>query len=306
MATPDQEVSQLRAQLAAQSQLIEQLQRDMQELNTKYVAEIERAADTLHQKDVIEKELEELSCHLFEQANAMVAQERREKWELEHQLLMLRDRFHPIVHDRHINAFQSFLHHQQQLPLKRLGQCEFLKTCIEQDIEPCLIGKFGNRWSKRLTEHLLWQPCYIEKATAPLQYNQSHSMSRSSSSPGNTLWDRFLPSSSSSSMHNHTNNNARCAACGQTSDPLLYRFRLESEQAWLYIDQHCRDRLVAVSEFYSFIRKVHLGLFSRRSIHDLYHENVRLRLQMFYARYYIHPLLTPLFPLESQANIIII
>lgn len=304
MATPDQEVSQLRAQLAAQSQLIEQLQRDMQELNTKYVAEIERAADTLHQKDVIEKELEELSCHLFEQANAMVAQERREKWELEHQLLMLRDRFHPIVHDRHINAFQSFLHHQQQLPLKRLGQCEFLKTCIEQDIEPCLIGKFGNRWSKRLTEHLLWQPCYIEKATAPLQYNQSHSMSRSSSSPGSTLWDRFLPSSSS--MHNHTNNNARCAACGQTSDPLLYRFRLESEQAWLYIDQHCRDRLVAVCEFYSFIRKVHLGLFSRRSIHDLYHENVRLRLQMFYARYYIHPLLTPLFPLESQANIIII
>ncbi|OAD07275.1 hypothetical protein MUCCIDRAFT_138265, partial [Mucor lusitanicus CBS 277.49] len=59
------------------------LQNDMELLNDKYVDEIERVAEIQHSKDMVESELEDLSRRLFEEANGMVANEKREKYNLE-------------------------------------------------------------------------------------------------------------------------------------------------------------------------------------------------------------------------------
>ncbi|KAI8084356.1 GDP/GTP exchange factor Sec2p-domain-containing protein [Gilbertella persicaria] len=59
------------------------LQSDMELLNDKYVDEIERVAEIQHSKDMVESELEDLSRRLFEEANGMVAHEKREKHNLE-------------------------------------------------------------------------------------------------------------------------------------------------------------------------------------------------------------------------------
>lgn len=79
-------ITQLQNQLADRDLSLARLQQDMQNLNTKYVAAIDRAADLQHEKDLVEHDLEELSRRLFEEANAMVALEKRENWRLETRL----------------------------------------------------------------------------------------------------------------------------------------------------------------------------------------------------------------------------
>ncbi|OAD67211.1 hypothetical protein PHYBLDRAFT_118650, partial [Phycomyces blakesleeanus NRRL 1555(-)] len=69
--------------LDAKSEEFAALQSDMELLNDKYVDEIERVAEIQHSKDMVESELEDLSRRLFEEANGMVANEKREKYNLE-------------------------------------------------------------------------------------------------------------------------------------------------------------------------------------------------------------------------------
>ncbi|KAH8554754.1 hypothetical protein BGW37DRAFT_480946 [Umbelopsis sp. PMI_123] len=77
------QVQELEQNLESKSSELVRLKKDMQALNTKYVAEINRVSDIQHEKDLLEQELEELSRRLFEEANDMVAVEKREKWKLE-------------------------------------------------------------------------------------------------------------------------------------------------------------------------------------------------------------------------------
>ncbi|KAJ1926817.1 hypothetical protein IWQ60_003482 [Tieghemiomyces parasiticus] len=92
------------------------------------------------------------------------------------------------------------------------------------------------------------------------------------------LWERFSGSV--------TANPHGCQACGR-SGACGWRFQMgyyaENEE-WSYIDQFCRDRLMAVCEFYRFVRHLYQGLFSHRSMQELYLESQRLRLRILYAR----------------------
>ncbi|KAI7887246.1 uncharacterized protein EV154DRAFT_14343 [Mucor mucedo] len=157
---------------------------------------------------------------------------------------------------------------------KKLNQTNFMKHCLSEDVEPCL--RFGpqSRLSiKKMINYLSRQPCFIENATH-LQQNQPHQHQQQQQRP---LWERF-----SNTTINIVVSNS-CSACG-SNQPLNYRFKLDENENWLPIDQYCRDRLVAVCEFFVFIRNIQLGLYSDRTIQDLYTENIRLRLQMFYSR----------------------
>ncbi|KAJ3159274.1 rab guanine nucleotide exchange factor S2 [Geranomyces michiganensis] len=71
-----------------------------------------------------------------------------------------------------------------------------------------------------------------------------------------------------------------------TSNPIRFQFRTSdtAEDSWNPICQQCRDRLVAVCEFYNFARHVRQGLYSTRRPQDLYLEVLTLKRRMFYAR----------------------
>ena len=311
----------LKAQLAVQSETIKRLQQDMQALNMKYVAAIERAAETLYEKDMVEHELEELSCRLFEQANNMVAQEKREKCALEDQLKQTQEKLAAeqnqlqelrlLQHQQPqqlqqdmiepspsssssmtrvtayyphslMEAFKNFAASApQRVPLIKLQQqFSFIKSSQEDDVEPCL--RFGphSRWSvKKMIEYLQKQPCFIEKVD-PYSSTSESMQQRTAPSPAynRPLWERWI---------DHPTSDAApcCAACGEPSAELDYQFRLDASDDWSRIDRYCRDRLVAVCEFYVFIRNIHMGLYADRDIHVLYEESVRLRLQIFDARY---------------------
>ncbi|KAI9312606.1 hypothetical protein BX666DRAFT_1984826 [Dichotomocladium elegans] len=295
---PLDEVTQLRGQLAIQQETIRRLKMDMEALNMKYVAEIEHAAETLYEKDRVEQELEELSCRLFEQANEMVAQEKREKRMLERQLIMFQEHHLPPINDQQLDVFRSFVsaitsggNSSPTTDLRRMAhQHAFLKIALEQDVEPCL-KRYSGRLSRRLMDHLVrQQPCTIERANTVSLHHRHHLGSPAATHPSSSsssLWDRFLSSTTTATSATSTasaTSHGGCSACGQNNEPLLYRFKLDVNEEWQYMDQHCRDRLVAVCEFYAFLRNIQLGLYADHSLHDMYQENVRLRLQMFYAR----------------------
>ena len=354
----------LKAQVAAQSETIRRLQQDMQALNTKYVSEIERAAETLYQKDMVEQELEELSCRLFEQANDMVAQEKRAKHALEDQLRKtqrqllaeqnqlrelrlqqqqdivlqkstsstaslssnnnesvvfinnnseksscsktkgLTEYYSPAT----VEAFKQFVkksasttpiasHKQQQqqqqqhIPLVKIHhQFPFLKMCQDDDIEPCLRFGLNSRWSiKKLIDYLLRQPCFIEKidsSSTPLSADYCGVPSSAYNRP--LLWERWIdhhqPTATPTADKTESSLPMACSACGEPSSELDYRFRLDMNEDWYRIDRYCRDRLVAVCEYYVFIRNIYMGLYGDKDVNILYEETVRLRLQIFYAR----------------------
>ncbi|KAI9495267.1 hypothetical protein BDB00DRAFT_736532, partial [Zychaea mexicana] len=285
---------QLRTELKAKDEAFERLQQDIHTLNRKYVAQIERVADVQHEKALVEHELEELSTRLFEEANGMVAEEKRQRYLLEQQLRHtqehliaeqsqlqeLRERIEQLPqHQQHddnsgngdngkqmsidqiqLEAFREFVRASPNTPFKKLNQFMYMKVCQQEDVEPCLrFGPHSRLSVKKMNEYLSRQPCFIEQ----------------------------LDEESQKTMTINTNHHQQCSACGRPADQqgsLLYRFRLDESDDWAAIDQYCRDRLVAVCEFYVFIRNVQKGFYADREIDDLYTENIRLRLQMFYSR----------------------
>jgi GDP/GTP exchange factor Sec2p len=371
-------VQELEHNLESKSSELVRLKKDMQALNAKYVGEINRVSDIQHEKDLLEQELEELSRRLFEEANGMVAVEKREKWKLEvayrqlegqlketedrlfaeqSQLQELRIRMEEMTHDRQqdeegmlkvsaiygdekggsrpsmeekikrISAndpyfraqldmaklhgiaketstayssslslppspssqpspppnqepqiddhnwleFQEFVQVATVTPPKKLHSIPFLKHCLNEDIEPCLrFGPHPLLSSRKIADAIMISPCFIEESSEGYEVPSAPTRN----------------SGSKQSWFSSSTNNAvqGCHACGRPGKIVHFRFKLIEQDDWSYIDESCRERLVAVCEFYVFIRNTRLGYYATRSIDDLYSEATRLRLQMFYSR----------------------
>ncbi|KAI7848855.1 hypothetical protein BDC45DRAFT_561330 [Circinella umbellata] len=395
-------IEQLRHELKIKDDAMERLRQDMDTLNQKYVAGINRVADVQYEKDLVEHELEELSTRLFEEANNMVAEEKRQRYLLEqelqqtqehlmaeqNQLQELRERiqqqssfssssssdenkdpnisrarhdlqqlyntnckrasannhnlyktsFHKQQQQRllreqqgqratsmpplpsaivqkenqqknnnnnnnksmsidqvQLEAFREFVRSSPKVAFKKLNQFVYMKVCQQEDVEPCLrFGPHSRLSVKKMNEFLSRQPCFIEQHDGDAYNSLTINTNVPSAVMARPLWDRF--SSNNNNNNNVQNHNQQqlqqqslqyqCSACGRPADKqaLSYRFRLDEMDKWAVIDQYCRDRLVAVCEFYVFIRNIQKGFYADRDIDDLYTENIRLRLQMFYSR----------------------
>ncbi|KAI8642063.1 hypothetical protein BD408DRAFT_443742 [Parasitella parasitica] len=191
------------------------------------------------------------------------------------------------IENRHHNAFFYYTHPLATVPLAQ--KSEYIMQCEKEDIEPCL--GFGNSESrmciKLMMEHMLQKPCFIERVTLDTARRIPSPMNSTSSAYYRPLWERWSVNTYHVAQQSEC---LECASCGRKSNikhkvnPAFYRFRLVEEDDWLLIDSNCRDRLVAVCNFYSFVRNIQLGLYQNRSFDDLYQENVQLRLKMFYSR----------------------
>jgi hypothetical protein len=331
-------VDKVAGQLDIKTTEFNELQNDMELLNDKYVDEIERVAEIQHSKDMVESELEDLSRRLFEEANGMVANEKREKYNLEvaqrhlenqlqetrerlaaekMQLQELRTRMQDMVtsipqqpieetpktpdHIKDItrlfseriskqveidtmilDEFDDFVKQSTALPLKKIHSLAFMKSCQEEDVESCLrFGPSSRLSARKINEAIVLNTCFIEES--PLGFAEEQGKRSAGEMPlkisaqKTLMWERF--------SNNQATVFSGCQACGRNDGTALpYRFRISYFDDWACIDRFCRDRLVAVCEFYVLIRNIRQGLYSSRSIPDLYHEAMRLRLQMFYAR----------------------
>ncbi|CAO3620063.1 unnamed protein product [Mucor hiemalis] len=334
-------MEQVMTELDTKTNEFQALQSDMELLNDKYVDEIERVAEIQHSKDMVESELEDLSRRLFEEANGMVANEKREKYNLEvaqkhlenqleetrerltaeqMQLKELRKRMEDMMgvqeniipktpdhikditsllaermtlltnEHKHaeidaliLNEFQEFVKTGPSVAAKKIHSIPFMKYCQEEDVEACLrFGPNSRLSARKINDAIVLNTCFIEEAPQGFAAEQAkravHEMPLKISCAKNMVWERFTSSNQSTVF-------SGCQACGRNDGTALpYRFRISYFDDWACIDRFCRDRLVAVCEFYVLIRNIRQGLYSNRSIPDLYHEAMRLRLQMFYAR----------------------
>ncbi|KAL9540680.1 hypothetical protein MBANPS3_009546 [Mucor bainieri] len=163
--------------------------------------------------------------------------------------------------DHHwLNLFKDFLTLAPKTPLEHIHKLQFMKQCLELDIEPCL--RFGNNakggqlsWKKAL-DAILYQSCFIESETSFMK-RFSHDTAASSTTAAAAaaaaplavarrssfaqLASRFRPSSAAAAVKQP------CYGCGMELQAPLFRFRLKEQDTESYtIDRSCRDRLVAV------------------------------------------------------------
>ncbi|KAL7329724.1 hypothetical protein PS15p_204773 [Mucor circinelloides] len=197
-----------------------------------------------------------------------------------------------------LNLFKDFLTSAPKTPLEQIHKLQFMKQCLELDIEPCL--RFGNnvkaggQFTKRVLDAILHQSCFIESETNFMKrFSHDTAASTTTTAPlvvarrssFAQLASRFRPSSSAAAAVVKP----LCYGCGAELQAPLFRFRLKEQDTDSFtIDRACRDRLVAVCDFYVFIRHVRLGLQSQKTVQCLFRECVWLRLCMFWARSGIH------------------
>ncbi|CAO3632804.1 unnamed protein product [Mucor hiemalis] len=341
-----------------QSLEIQDLRQDLIKLNQKYIHQIDRIQIAEQAQFQVESELEDLSSKLFEEANEMVAQEKKARFLAEkrvahlerelsgvyealdyerEQLRELRAKFaaaavddttsvtpteevHPLsvvedddkssiasftpfnsnnIHLDHgwLTLFKDFIRLAPDTPLESIHRLPFMKQCLELDIAPCL--RFGNnlKWGKlsmkKVLEAVIKQPCFIESDHSP-QKRHSHDDISKKLQPA-TVARRSSFAIFRSALMTVKEEQYACHGCGNTTGTTahLFRFKLkETDTEWVWIDRSCRDRLVAVCNFYVFIRQVRQGLQSQKTLDSLFQECVWLRLVMFWARSGVHHLVT--------------
>ncbi|KAG0239050.1 GDP/GTP exchange factor Sec2p-domain-containing protein [Mortierella sp. GBAus27b] len=204
-----------------------------------------------------------------------------------------------------VQEFREFVAQSASVRLAKLHSISFMRHCQDEDVEPCL--RFGNNpriSARKLAEGICSNTCYIEGATAEqvaeyeravLAAQQPPSPARHSMSSTNMLWERLQ-----TQYAIYQAPKGGCQTCGRPG-PLTHRYRIATTDEWSFIDRFCRDRLVAACEFYIFIRNIRAGLYASRSIEDLYSECLRLRLQMFYARSGVLPIMLAELGVTSQS-----
>ncbi|KAK3829351.1 MAG: hypothetical protein J3Q66DRAFT_324976 [Benniella sp.] len=204
-----------------------------------------------------------------------------------------------------VQEFKEFVLQSASVRLSKIHTIPFMRHCLDEDVEPCL--RFGNNpriSARRLAEGICSNTCYIEGATAEqvseyermvLAAQQPPSPARHSMSSKNMLWERIQ-----TQYAIYQAPKGGCQTCGRPG-PLTHRYRIATSDEWSFIDRFCRDRLVAVCEFYIFIRNIRASLYASRSIEDLYSECLRLRLQMFYARSGVLPIMLAELGVTSQS-----
>ncbi|KAK5829616.1 hypothetical protein F5H01DRAFT_330217 [Linnemannia elongata] len=204
-----------------------------------------------------------------------------------------------------MHEFKEFVAQSSTVRLAKIHSLPFMRHCQDEDVEPCL--RFGSNpriSARKLTEGICTNTCYIEEATAEqvkeyermvLAAQQPPSPARNSMTNKNMLWERLQ-----TQYALYQAPKGGCQTCGR-SGPLTHRYRLATSDEWNFIDRFCRDRIVAACEFYIYIRNIRAGLYSTRTIEDLYSESLRLRLQMFYARAGVLPIMLSELGVASQS-----
>ncbi|CAG8518109.1 1244_t:CDS:2 [Scutellospora calospora] len=177
---------------------------------------------------------------------------------------------------------------------------QFMKRCMREDIQPCLFeGNSGWKspfYKRRLLDAIMKNQCEIQTI--------HFSISSSISSTPNT-------SQISSPIDAPNNFNEppqapklKCGLCGNfrscdfrmkisDSDAIVppsttttssYRFSISGNPEWIPLDRFCRDRVVAVCDFYAFISHLRQGLFSNSPVWGMYKQCLKYRRKMSMAR----------------------
>ncbi|KAI8834672.1 hypothetical protein BC829DRAFT_407046 [Chytridium lagenaria] len=202
-----------------------------------------------------------------------------------------------------LTEFKDFLSYAPTIKLNKIATLQFMKNALEDDITPCL--RFGGNprtSTKRLLDAIILNSCFIEEMTSTqmvahnslLIQSQSVKLTPPTDAPitptqaifQKTVLERISTwTSSSSSAAQSAIVPGGCSTCGKIG-VVRFQFKIseQPEDPWCPICGQCRDRLIAVCEFYNLIRHIRQGLYSTRRHEDLYLEMLALKRKIFFAR----------------------
>jgi len=188
-----------------------------------------------------------------------------------------------------LDEFKEFCNTIHTVPLRKLCLLSFMKLCLKSDIEPCLrFGPQPKMAARKIIDAVLANSCFIEPASA------SYFIQKMDQAPvvKTRLWDRFTAS---------VPEGLGCQACGRVvQNEEVWKFRISYFDEWSCIDRYCRDRIVSVMEFYTFLRRLRIGVYNEREFVEVYDECTRLRLQMSMTRMGSLPWMLGGFRLDSS------
>lgn len=172
----------------------------------------------------------------------------------------------------------------------------FMKRIMREDIDPCLFADAsGTSWwrsswfRKKLIDNIATGRCEIQQWRADKEPN----MNVSSSLPSPRLSQQTNRASQFLSSR-HLPPKTKCASCGRTR-VCEFRMRLQPSLSvadparsasipWLPIDRFCRDRLVAVCDFYGFFSYLKQGLMLNVPVLSLFKQCLQHLRKMAVAR----------------------
>ncbi|CAG8458905.1 8583_t:CDS:2, partial [Racocetra persica] len=178
----------------------------------------------------------------------------------------------------------------------------FMKRCMNEDIQPCLFeGHTGWKspfYKRRLLDAIMKNQCEIQKT----HYNYSSSVrstpntSQISSSTSNTRQSNYNEPPQAPKQ--------KCGLCGHlrscdfrmrifgtdvavppsTTTTSSSRFSSIGSAVWIPLDRFCRDRIVAVCDFYTYISHLRKGLLVNSPVWGMYKQCLKYRRRMSMAR----------------------
>lgn len=172
----------------------------------------------------------------------------------------------------------------------------FMKRIMREDIDPCLFADAsGTSWwrsswfRKKLIDNISTGRCEIQQWRADKEPN----LNTSSSLPSPRLSQQTNRVSQFLSSR-HLPPKTKCASCGRTR-VCEFRMRLQPSLSvadparlasipWLPIDRFCRDRLVAVCDFYGFFSYLKQGLMLNVPVLSLFKQCLQHLRKMAVAR----------------------
>ncbi|KAI9032278.1 hypothetical protein DFJ74DRAFT_653902 [Hyaloraphidium curvatum] len=218
-----------------------------------------------------------------------------------------------------VAEFVEFVAAMSGLRLNAIAKLPFMKTALEDDIEPTL--RFGGNPQvsvKKVIEAIVDNKIFVQEVP---NASAGNSPNPATGVSGPLMVQAPPPRSSSESLLSATISYAglggsstgaagrqqireksvwerlsglpgvgppnQCQACGNftpTGGSCRFQFRLSDQDLWSPLCGVCRDRLVSTCDFYNFLRHVKSGLLQNRPTLELYHEALRLKRVMFYAR----------------------
>ncbi|KAI8393913.1 uncharacterized protein BYT42DRAFT_552652 [Radiomyces spectabilis] len=180
----------------------------------------------------------------------------------------------------------------------------FMKRVMTEDIDPCLFQNAGSSWWKspwfkrKLIDAIAKNKCEIQTwSGASMSTFSSSSASSTSTSPcaSHISMASSAPGTPIVNQPPPMPPKSKCTCCGLLR-VCEFRMRLHStqpptsnattmkQQPWLPIDRFCRDRLVAVCDFYSFISHLRQGLMQSTPPMAMFKQCLHFRRRMALAK----------------------
>ncbi|KAI8889425.1 hypothetical protein K501DRAFT_208410 [Backusella circina FSU 941] len=251
---------------------LQKLRHDMVD-NSESVA-MDISPSTVHQDYLLRAQLDMSTMH-HQHAIGHATTTNKNKWEaLE---------IEAVEDDALVAEFQQFRETIDTVPLRKIQTLPFMKLCLKSDIEPCLrFGPNPKLSAKKISDAILVKSCFVEACPDGFATEEMNQRQKKNEENAKTrLWERFS---------NPTHSFFGCPACGRVIDPdqrdqiLCWRFRISYFDEWSCIDRFCRDRIASVIEFYTFLRRLKVGVYKDAPLLGVYRECSRLKAQMFLSR----------------------